>query len=110
MRVHEQLYVCSRTPESYGPTTAWRKQEIKEWLLARGLDVQDNMTKGELLEKARQNPVQVQYLTDVIAARQPGLSVLRLPPYHPEMNPIELIQGQEKNYVRSTAKHNVQVA
>lgn len=33
-----------------------------------------------------------------------GYVVLRLPPYHPDLNPIELIWAQVKNW---TAAHNV---
>lgn len=37
-------------------------------------------------------------------AKEKGVTVLRLPPYHCELNPIELIWAQVKGYVASKNK------
>ncbi|KAJ8726338.1 hypothetical protein PYW07_001036 [Mythimna separata] len=42
------------------------------------------------------------YVVDEMAAEQ-GVTILRLPPYHCELNPIELVWAQVKGYV---AKNN----
>ena len=37
-------------------------------------------------------------------AKEYGYEILRLPPYHPDLNPIELIWSQIKSYV---ARNNI---
>ncbi|KAG8240030.1 hypothetical protein J437_LFUL018524 [Ladona fulva] len=86
------------------PSTSWRKGEIAEWLKGKGVQVEDAVIKRELLylvspEKASYD----KYKIDVIA-KETGRKVLRLPPYHCELNPIEIVWAQVKNYIKM---HNV---
>ncbi|XP_072377702.1 uncharacterized protein [Diabrotica undecimpunctata] len=81
------------------PTTAWIKQKIKDWLRSKTIDFDEDMLKVELLQlvaprKAEYN----KYVIDDLAKAQ-NKTVLRLPPYHCELNPIELIWADAKNFV-----------
>ena len=51
----------------------------------------------EILNRVRQSYVK-QYRIDKLAI-EAGHKVLRLPPYHPELNPIENVWSQVKGYV-----------
>ena len=66
------------------------------------MDYEENMTKVDLLKIVAINKPKPVYKTDQIAESK-GHVVLRLPIKHCELNPIELIQAQEKQYV---AQHN----
>lgn len=81
------------------PTTAWKKIEILNWLKSKNIEVEENLLKRELLEKANQHKPQfVNYIIDEFCAAR-GIQVLRLPPYHCELNPIELVWAQVKGEV-----------
>lgn len=81
------------------PTTAWRKGQIIDWLRSKGIDHTDQMLKIELLNIARQHKSEhIKYVVDEMA-QQYNVEVLRLPPYHCEFNPIELIWAQVKGEV-----------
>lgn len=81
------------------PTSAWRKGQIIDWLQKKAIEHHDQMLKVELLNIARQNKSEhVKYVVDELA-RQNNVEVLRLPPYHCEFNPIELIWAQVKGEV-----------
>ncbi|CAK9824015.1 hypothetical protein ANTRET_LOCUS2252 [Anthophora retusa] len=53
------------------PTSKWKKVIIQQWLRARVNEI----------------------------AERKNVTILRLPPYHCELNPIEMIWAQVKNYV-----------
>lgn len=81
------------------PVTSWRKQAIQEWLSAKGIAFENNEVKAELLAKVKNVKYLYQsYVTDEMA-KQAGIEVLRLPPYHCELNPIELVWADVKGYV-----------
>jgi transposase len=46
--------------------------------------------RPELLALAKANKPEPQYITDDIA-KEKGHIILRLPPYHADLNPIELV-------------------
>jgi transposase len=54
------------------------------------------MLKAELLVLVKRKRKFESYVVDELAAQE-GKTVLRLPPYHCEFNPIELIWAQIKN-------------
>jgi arsenate reductase-like glutaredoxin family protein len=86
------------------PTSSWKKANMQQWLNERGIPFELHETKPELYSKIKlHKPVHKLYAVDSLMAHH-GHSVLRLPPYHPELNPIEKIWAQVKNYV---ATHNV---
>lgn len=81
------------------PTSSWLKGDIKAWLIEKGAKPSEELLKGQLLELARNyGSGSKKYVIDTIAA-DAGHKVVRLPPYHCQYNPIELIWAQVKTYV-----------
>lgn len=81
------------------PTTAFKKAEIAEWLASKNIYFEETMLKVQLLELVRLNKNKyIKYAVDEMA-REKNVTVLRLPPYHCELNPIELIWAQIKSDV-----------
>nr|XP_023022563.1 uncharacterized protein LOC111510841 [Leptinotarsa decemlineata] len=91
------------------PTTAWKKQDIIDWLRNKSLLYEDGMVEAELLKIARQHKSKFKkYVVDKMAERR-NITVLRFPPYHCELNPIELIWAQMKSYVaRKNTSYKIQ--
>ena len=80
------------------PTSSWRKADIKDWLLKKGVHADESMVKPELYDLAKKLGVNTKYVIDTMAEAA-GHKVVRLPPYHCQYNPIELIWAQVKTYV-----------
>ncbi len=81
------------------PTRATRKAEAVQWLLSHKVQVDPSMKKCESMQLVQQRKPQFPtYAIDQLAERN-GHRALRLPPYHCEFNPIELIWSQVKGYV-----------
>ncbi|XP_018578243.1 uncharacterized protein LOC108916465 [Anoplophora glabripennis] len=83
------------------PNTSWRKNNIIEWLQIKGKEIDETMVKAELLrivagEKEKYN----KYVIDETAKEQ-NKTVLRLPPYHCELNPIEMVWSMVKGCVKT---------
>ncbi|XP_045540789.1 uncharacterized protein LOC106711875 [Papilio machaon] len=78
--------------------------EAKKKLTSKNVSFEDGMVKATLIDIVRQHREEhcEKYVVDEMAA-QHGIIVLRLPPYHCELNPIELVWAQAKGYV---AKNN----
>jgi transposase len=86
------------------PTSNSTKKQMQDWLNDRNIPFSATMFKAELFEIVKLNmPKFKTYKFDFILEEH-GHCVLRLPPYHPELNPIELIWGLVKN---CAATHNV---
>ena len=79
-----------------------RKADVQAWLTKNEIFFEEDMIKAELLVKAYA-PRENRYVVDDIAEAS-GHKVLRLPPYHCEFNPIELIWAQTKNFVARNNK------
>jgi len=80
------------------PTLQSSKKKIKEWLAQNKIYCRDDCLKPELAEiliKMAPEPI---YAIDEIAASY-GHKILRTPPYHPELQPIETCWGVSKNHV-----------
>lgn len=75
------------------PCLSWRKQEIFDWLMNKGAQPKAYLTKQELLVLVKKHDHGKIYLIDTIA-EDAGHRVVRLPPYHCQYNPIELIWGK----------------
>lgn len=58
----------------------------------------ENSLKAELIVALKQMTVSILYEVDEIAKKQ-GHEILRTPPYHPELQPIELCWGVVKNHI-----------
>jgi len=82
------------------PASSWKKAEILEWLNSKGVVLDRPMLKAQLMVKVRElKPRRKSYIIDNLA-NEAGHTVLRLPPYHCEFNPIELAWAMVKGYVK----------
>jgi transposase len=89
---HNVLSPCS------APTFASKKEYIRLWLAKNNVPVSDDCLKPEMIEILNQKAPVPTYAIDIIA-EQAGHEVLRTPPYHPELQPIETCWGIVKNQV-----------
>lgn len=86
------------------PTITWKKERIIQWLLSKGCVVNEPMIKLQLMEKVKQ--IKPQYDKYVIDEEAIKINIIplplyyRLPPYHCELNPIELAWSVVKNYAK----------
>lgn len=86
------------------PNTSSTKQVIKDWLKSKNIISDgDDMLKAELLVLVKANKHRFDKFAVDELARRNNIVILRLPPYHAELNPIELIWAQMKGFV---AKEN----
>ncbi|KAF0740956.1 DDE 3 domain-containing protein [Aphis craccivora] len=88
----------STLTEEY-PKANTRKVDVQKWLQDKSVDFSPVETLSELREKVKLTmPKEKKYKLDEIAL-QMGHEVVRLPPYHCQYNPIELIWEQVKGKV-----------
>ena len=73
---------------------------FQKWLTDHKIQFDASMLRPQLLALAKQNKPDPTYVIDDVV-REHGHEVLRLPPYHPDLNPIELIWSQVKNLIAS---------
>lgn len=85
------------------PTSNSRKADMMEWLDKNSVSYPDRALKRELYEIIRRCRATPVYAVDELA-RVAGHDVLRLPPYHCELNPIELAWAQVKGHVKENNK------
>ena len=86
------------------PTSNSRKKVMQDWLTTHQLPWTDDMVKVELYRLVKENRQRfLKYKIDTLA-EQSGHQVLRLPPYHCQLNPIEMVWTQVKNYVAANNK------
>lgn len=83
------------------PTSASSKNTMKKWLTEMKIPFHPDLLKTQLYDLIKlHKPRHKTYAIDKLLAEH-GHSVLRLPPYHPDLNPIELIWSDLKNWVSS---------
>ncbi|KAL4098424.1 hypothetical protein QTP88_023043 [Uroleucon formosanum] len=84
------------------PVSSWKKADIVEWLVSKGEEIDaTKLVKNDLMEIVQRiKPKYNSYVIDELATTA-GKTVLRLPPYHCELNPIELAWSMVKSYVKS---------
>lgn len=81
------------------PGTSSTKEEIKEWLRSKDIFFEEDYLKAELLQVVKSfKPNYNSYIIEDIA-RDENVKILRLPPYHCELNPIEMVWSEAKRYV-----------
>ena len=80
------------------PTPTCSKEKIRTWLEGNNIPCRDDCLKVELVEMLNKLAPLPTYVIDDIAA-QSGHEVVRMPPYHPELQPIETCWGVLKNEV-----------
>lgn len=86
------------------PNTSTKKEAIKQWLTSKNISFSTDMIKAELLclvSNVRHK--YEEYRVDQVAQLH-GHTVLRLPPYHCELNPIENIWSVVKGDVAAKNK------
>ena len=81
------------------PTMSSRKQVMQNWLTAGGIEYPENALKRELHMIIKSNRFASKYAVDEMA-KASGHEVVRLPPYHCELNPIELAWSQVKCHIK----------
>jgi len=89
---HNVLSACS------APTAMSKKETIRDWLIKNNTPVSEDCLKPELIELLLQKSPNPTYEIDLLAVNA-GHEVLRTPPYHPELQPIETCWGIVKNQV-----------
>ena len=102
------LIIMDNTPyhnvlvEDAFPKKSHSIKRLREWLSNNEIPWTKDMLKSELFDLCSRFAVKPEFLIDRIA-RKEGHSILRTPPYHPELQPIETCWAIVKNYV---AQHN----
>lgn len=83
------------------PNSNTIKQEMIHWLNRHEIPVDPKLTKTQIYAIICQHKERhTEFSVDKVLAEH-GHTVLRLPPYHPDFNPIENIWSQLKGYVAS---------
>ena len=80
------------------PSARSTKGELRAWLTRNGHAWYENMLKSELYEICNRFASQPEFRLDRLAAAK-GITILRTPPYHPELQPIECCWAVVKNYM-----------
>ncbi|XP_045455122.1 uncharacterized protein LOC123664648 [Melitaea cinxia] len=80
------------------PSSASLKSEMQKWLSDNNIPYEERMTKRELYHLIVVNKPPKTYIVDELL-KQHGHEVLRLPPYHCDLNPIEYIWNLTKQRV-----------
>jgi transposase len=85
------------------PTATCKKDEMRSWLKKNGIPVRDDCLKAELVEILDKLAPAPTYALDELATEQ-GHEILRTPPYHPELQPIETCWAVVKNQIARKSK------
>ncbi|KAL1424333.1 hypothetical protein MTO96_020259 [Rhipicephalus appendiculatus] len=81
------------------PSTSSRKAEIQSWLTQKNIPWSNDQLKPELIQLVNQNKHRFSgYRIDALA-KVAGHDIVRLPPYHCELNPIEMVWSHVKGYI-----------
>jgi transposase len=81
------------------PNSSWKKVNIQNWLKSKQIVFDKTFVKAELLQLVKiYKPIYNKHVVDLLAEEK-NMMVLRLPPYHCELNPIELVWAFIKNDV-----------
>lgn len=84
--------------EHSAPTSLCSKKKIMEWLAQNKIYCRDDCLKPELVEILKKIAPEPIFAIDEIA-KDCGHEVIRTPPYHPELQPIETCWGVVKNHI-----------
>jgi len=84
--------------EHSDPTGTCKKDKISAWLKNNGVPIREDCLKAELVEILDKMVTAPTYAIDEIAIEQ-GHEILRTPPYHPELQPIETCWAVVKNQI-----------
>ena len=84
--------------EHSAPTGSCKKERIRYWLEKNNIPLPEDCLKAEMIELLNKIAPAPTYAIDEMAEKQ-GHQVLRTPPYHPELQPIETCWAVVKNTV-----------
>lgn len=84
--------------EHSAPTSGCSKSKIQQWLELNKVYCSPDCLRAELVEVLNKLAPEPTYMIDEMA-RQQGHEVVRTPPYHPELQPIEKCWGVLKNEI-----------
>ena len=90
-------------PATASPTSKTIKSDMIQWLQKKGVAVDPLALKPTVYEMVKQHKPPKDYVVDKLI-QEWGHRVLRLPPYHCDLNPIEMIWGITKNNVADNNK------
>ncbi|XP_051171071.1 uncharacterized protein LOC127287955 [Leptopilina boulardi] len=83
------------------PNMQWKKNDIRNWLLEKGVTFKEWMLKPMLLNLVKNvKHLYNKYIIDEIDKKDNKI-ILRLPPYHCELNPIEMAWSVVKGHVKT---------
>ena len=85
------------------PTMSSRKQQMHDWSMAKGIEYPESALKREVFQLVCASNPKTKFAVDEMA-KAAGHEVVRLPPYHCELNPIELAWSQVKHYIKNNNK------
>jgi len=83
------------------PTTRCNKEKIRSWLGQNRIPLREDCLKVEMIEILNKISPTPTYILDEIAVEH-GHEILRTPPYHPELQPIETCWAVVKNQLART--------
>lgn len=82
------------------PTMAWEKDTIIQWLKSKGCIIEKPMVKHLIMDKVKEiRHLHEKFVIDEEAIKSKKI-VLRLPPYHCYLNPIELAWATVKDHLK----------
>jgi transposase len=84
--------------DSFFPNKSSSKEQLRRWLTRNSHPWREDMLKSELMELCTRFAPVPEYQLDILAAEH-KMSILRTPPYHPELQPIETCWAVVKNYM-----------
>ncbi|XP_011310411.1 uncharacterized protein [Fopius arisanus] len=82
----------------YQPSTKWTKPELQSWLDSQHIDYEVTSLKRELLLICKAHKRPAQYALDEYVKTKSTHEIVRLPPYHCQYNPIEMVWSLTKRY------------
>ncbi|ETK70667.1 hypothetical protein L915_22006, partial [Phytophthora nicotianae] len=92
--------------EDPAPTRRTTKAAIQSWLFRRKIDFEPSWFIPQLLELVKAHKTKPSYVAARIA-REHNHTLLYTPPYHPELQSIELIWGRVKNRIARRPADNL---
>ena len=89
------------------PNSSNKKEKLMEWLFTNGISFDERLKKSELVQLVKKNRPSPIYKCNLIAQSY-NHYVLYTPPYHPELQPIEIIWANLKNKIAYSPALNMQ--
>jgi len=84
--------------DNFFPSMSSTKEQLRQWLSRNVYPCREDMLKSELMELCTRFAPIPAFKLDILAAKH-EMSILRTPPYHPELQPIENCWAVVKNYM-----------